>query len=181
MGRLRGGLLALTLGAAAGCGAQVSVDQAAPPPTAVCATTYTATDVDEPIGPTTLRVEIREGPLDPAEEDRMGDLRLPLSAHDHAAALEAAARVRPALERLCGSGGFGLEAARDAVTGAGYPANDVYVQPFPAAADGTSPPGVVYSLHLGERACVTGHVRPGEVLIAVDSATRDGTCAEVTY
>jgi hypothetical protein len=181
VGLLRGGLLALALGAAAGCGAQVAGDQVTPTPTAACATTYTAADVGEPVGPTSLRAEIRVGPLDPAEEERHRKLRLPLSARDHAAALEAAGRVRPALERLCGVGEFGLEAAREAVTGAGYPANDVYVQPFPAAADGTSPPGVVYSLHLGERACVTGHVRPGEVVIAVDGATRDGTCAEVTY
>lgn len=40
--------------------------------------------------------------------------------------------------------------------------------------------GGLLALALGERACVTGHVRPDEVVIAVDGATRDGTCAEVT-
>lgn len=172
---MRGGLLALAVGAAAGCGGQVSDERTAPTPTAVCTTTYTAADVGEPVGPTSLRVEIRRLPLDPAEEERLRRQRLPLSAHDHAAALDAAGRVRPALERLCGIGEFGLTAARDAITGAGYPANDVYVQPVP------EPPGVVYSLHLGDRACVTGHVRPGRVVIDVDGATRDGSCAKEAY
>ncbi|KOX21610.1 hypothetical protein ADK67_26310 [Saccharothrix sp. NRRL B-16348] len=166
---------------AVGCGARTPAEQAAPRPTAACATTYTVADVGEPVGPTSLRVEVRELPLDPAEEDRRRKLRLPLSARDHAAALEAAGRVRPALERLCGLGEFGLTAAREAVTGAGYPANDVYVQPFPPSADGATPPGVAYTLHLGDRACVTGHVRPGQVVIDVDGATRDGSCAKVSY
>ncbi|MCC8249444.1 hypothetical protein [Saccharothrix luteola] len=181
MGLLRVVVGAAAVCAAAGCGTPAPAEQAAPGPTAGCATTYAVTDVGEPVGPTSSHVEIRELPLDPAEEDRLGKLRLPLSARDHAAALEAAGRVRPALELLCGAGEFGLTAARDAVTGVGYPANDVYVQPFPPSADGATPPGVAYTLHVGDRACVTGHVRPGQVVIDVDGATRDGSCAKVSY
>ncbi|MGW4113446.1 hypothetical protein ACWEFJ_21470 [Actinosynnema sp. NPDC004786] len=176
MGLLRGGLLALAVSGAVACGAP-AVDQGAVPPStsgAGCAVRYEVADAVAPVGPSSAYAEIHVAPLDPAEQERRRRQRLPLSPRDHGSAVEAAGRVRPALERLCAAGDFGATATAEAFTAAGYPANDVYVQPFPDSA------GVGYSLHLGERACVTGHVRPGELLVAVDGARRDGTCAEAS-
>lgn len=174
MGLLRAGLVTLVVFGVVACAAPAADRPSEPSPTssAGCAVRYEVADAADQVGPTSAYAEIHVGPLDPAEEERRRRMRLPLSPRDHGAAVEAAGRVRPALERLCGAGDFGLTATAEAFTAAGYPANDVYVQPFPDSA------GVGYSLHLGERACVTGHVRPGELLVGVDGARNDGTCAE---
>ncbi|MFD1149339.1 hypothetical protein [Saccharothrix hoggarensis] len=130
-----------------------------------------------PSTPAPQRTRDHDGPPNPVENNRWKH-RPPLSAGDHAAALTAAGLVRPELERLCRERIFGLDAARGVFTAAGYPANDVHVQPFTASADGATPPGVVYTLRLGDRACVMGHVRPDEVLLVVDGTNGEGTCIE---
>ncbi|GAA1289509.1 hypothetical protein [Saccharothrix xinjiangensis] len=152
------------------------------PPNGPCQTRFEVAEAAEaaeatPAPPTSGRVRVpADAPPNHVDNNRWKH-RAPLPLGPHAAAVAVAERLRPVLERLCGSGDFARESTLSALTGTGRAADEVYAWPFdPPLAEPT--PGVVYGIHLGDRACVIGSLRPGEVLIRVDGTTREGTCHE---
>ncbi|MFC6088695.1 hypothetical protein [Saccharothrix lopnurensis] len=120
------------------------------------------------------------GDLPPNHADNNGwKRRAPLAPAAHAAAVAVAEELRPALERLCGQGDFARESALRVLKGTGRATGEVYARPFELPVTGTTPPaGVVYGVHLGDRACVIGSLSPGQVMIRVDGTTREGSCHE---
>jgi hypothetical protein len=107
--------------------------------------------------------------------------RRELSAADRQAGAVAAARIRPALERLRAAGSFAPEATQRVLLSLGYPATDILVTPMQPAMLGTTtqaPPGAVYALRIGQAGCVIGDVRPDRVLVEVTGAAAEFGCLE---
>lgn len=105
--------------------------------------------------------------------------RAPLSPSDRIAGGLVAGKARPVLERLRARKDVAPPAVRAALLHAGFRADRTFTQPYRAsAASDVPPPGSVFEIRAGERACVFGSVDPGRVTVRVDGPTREGTCLE---
>lgn len=91
--------------------------------------------------------------------------REPLSVEGSTAGQELAAKIRPALEQVCASGNFSLDATRKALAG-------LDARVFQADGQVT---GVAFVITLSS-ACVLGELRPGNVRISVVGMTRAARC-----
>jgi hypothetical protein len=101
-----------------------------------------------------------------------------LSPEDRRAGDEAAARITPVLQRLRAAQDFALDATRQALLDLGFPADTVLVKqigeaPYP-------PPGAVFAVRVGERACVIGDVRPSRLPVRVAGSNPEYGCLEPT-
>lgn len=92
-------------------------------------------------------------------------VREPLSPEGNRAGQEVAAGIRSAVEQVCASGDFSLDATRKALAG-----HDARV--FRADESVT---GVAFVITLPQ-ACVLGELRPGAVLISVEGLTKRTRC-----
>jgi hypothetical protein len=99
-----------------------------------------------------------------------------LSVDDRKAGDEAAARITPALQRLRAAREFTLDATRQALLDLGFPADTVQVKQLGDAI--YPPPGAVFAVRVGERACVIGDVRPARVLVRVAGSNPEFGCLE---
>ncbi len=109
----------------------------------------------------------------PHEADNNGwKQRHDLTDADRAAGEQAAARIRPQLQRLRAAGDFALDSTRRTLLALGYPPTDIQVEPMH---DGSA--GAVFAVHAG-RACVDGDVRPDRVLVQVEGAATEFGCLE---
>lgn len=91
--------------------------------------------------------------------------REPLSPEGTRAGSEVAAAIRSAVEQVCASGDFSLDATRKAL--AGHDAR--------AFRADESVTGVAFVITLPQ-ACVLGELRPGAVRISVEGTTKSGRC-----
>lgn len=130
----------------------------------------------------------------PAQTDQRGDgppnygdnhrwkHRAPLSAEDTRLARAAADRIRPALRRLRQANDLSADSVERELLGLGHPRERVLVRPItrnPLSADTASPEaGAVYSVLVGQRACVDGDVRRSRLLVQVEGTIADGGCLE---
>ncbi|MFD7657355.1 hypothetical protein ACFV4N_25550 [Actinosynnema sp. NPDC059797] len=206
MALLRGGALAgavVLMGVVAtGCAGRVEGAGASLPPVPLTTAPFTTTSTSPaptsvpPSGPCRTRFEVAEVAPETTAPPATGTRRIPadvppnhvdnnrwkyrapLPPGPHAAAVAVAEELRPVLERLCGSGDFARESTLRALTGTGRAVDEVYALPMDPPLTEPTPPGVVYGIHLGDRACVIGDLRPGEVLIRVDGTTGEGSCHE---
>ncbi|MFC6879069.1 MULTISPECIES: hypothetical protein [Actinomadura] len=85
----------------------------------------------------------------------------------------------PVLGRLRARKDVAPPAVRAALLRAGFRADRTFTQPYRAsAASDVPPPGSVFEIRAGERACVYGSVDPGRVTVRIDGPTREGACLE---
>ncbi|MBW4721193.1 hypothetical protein [Saccharothrix obliqua] len=191
MSRIAPVLLLLAL---AGCGQHVSTASDGMSTNAPVVTTVPAPTSVPPNGACQVRVEIPE-PMPPADppvsgsrapadmppnhvDNRSWRVRKELRPDVRAAAAEVAGQVRPGLQNLCDKGDFSPQATKAVFTTAGRP--EVWLT-------GMSTPGVVFVLTMENpqgTGCVFGHLHPGledtpgQLLIAVNGTTREGSCYE---
>jgi hypothetical protein len=132
----------------------------------------------EPSGPSpstsSTSAATSSGPdVAPHEADNNGwKQRHDLTDADRAAGEQAAARIRPELQRLRAAGDFALDSTRRTLVALGYPVTDIQVEPLH---DGSA--GAVFAVHAG-RACVDGDVRAERVLVQVEGAAAEFGCLE---
>jgi hypothetical protein len=150
----------------AGCGG----NEAAPQPSSMPPSTSMYAVIERPIAPTSLppksctpvpsgTVQAMPAPLIPRVA------REPLSAEGNTAGQELAAKIRPALEQVCASGDFSLDATRKALA-------DHSARVFQPDASVTA---VAFVITLPS-ACVLGEVRRGNVRISVEGTTKTARC-----
>jgi hypothetical protein len=126
--------------------------------------------VERPIAPTSLPPKsctpVPTGTVVPMPAPLIPPVaREPLSAEGSTAGSQLAAEIRPALEQLCASGNFSLDATRKTLAG-----HSVRVfQPDPRIT------GVAFVITLPS-ACVLGELRPGNVRISVEGTTKTARC-----
>ena len=102
-----------------------------------------------------------------------------LTPSDQRIADEAARRIRPVLKNSREARDFSPAALRKALGALGYPSASIEARAFETPSWWTSPnppPGVVYALAVGERACVFGDVRPERVLVETGGPNIETGC-----
>ena len=151
-------VLALTLTLAAGC-ADPAETPAAP----------------DPLGPSPTPRTLPPGDGAPHNaENNAWKARAELTDAEKAEAQAAADKIKPALEAVRARNDFGYVATRSALLDLGYVADQVQVQGMrdPSVA------GAVYAVHVGQRACVIGSVRPAGVTAEVQGSAAEFGCLE---
>lgn len=166
--------MARTLGAwavlllCAGCGGgEVTPVSQPPSPTPVPSGRIV---VERPIAPTSLPPKsctpVPSGTVLPMPVPLIPQVaREPLPTEGNTAGSQVAAEIRPALEQVCASGNFSLDATRKALAGR----NVRVFQPDPQIT------GVAFVITL-PTACVLGELRPGNVRISVEGTTKTARC-----